>query len=51
MGVQDVGSLSLGQWTTICRARAKTYGESKPDAPSEDEFDAAVMAARGVLAS
>lgn len=49
MGVQDPGSLSLGQWSAICRQRAKALGDNKPDAPSEDEFDAAVMAARSVI--
>lgn len=49
MGVQDVGSLSLGQWSAICRQRAKANGDNKPGAPTEDEFDAAVMAARGVI--
>jgi hypothetical protein len=48
MGVQDVGSISLGQWSAICRQRAKANGDNKPGAPTEDEFDAAVMAARGV---
>jgi len=49
MGVQNVGSLSLGQWAAICRHRTKANSEAKPDAPTEDEFDAAVMAARGAI--
>ena len=47
MGVHDVGALSLGQWAAVCRYRAKADGDAKPEAPTEDEFDAAVMAARG----
>lgn len=48
MNLQDVGALSLGQWAAICRGWAKAHGEAKVDPPSEDEFDAAVMRARGV---
>lgn len=48
MGVQNVGDLSLGEWAAICRQWNKAHGESKPDAPSDDEFDRAVLAARGV---
>lgn len=48
MRVANVGELSLGQWSAICRQWDKAHGDSKPDAPSEDEFEAAVMAARGM---
>ncbi len=48
MGIQDVGRLSLGQWMAIQRAWQKANSASKVDAPSEDEFEAAVMEARGV---
>ncbi len=48
MGIRDVGSLSLGEYAAICRQWAKAHGDGKPSAPSEDEFDAAVMAARGI---
>lgn len=49
MNVQNVGALSLGQWAAICRQWNKAHGEKGDTAPpSEDEFDAAVMAARGV---
>lgn len=47
MGVQNVGDLSLGQWAAICRGWAKAHGQAKAEAPSEAEFDAAVLAARG----
>lgn len=48
MGVQNVGSLSLGQWAAICRAWNRAHGQSRTEAPSEDEFDLAVMRVRGV---
>lgn len=48
MSIANVGDLSLGQWSAICRAWNKAHGESKAEAPSEAEFDAAVMRARGV---
>lgn len=48
MGVPDVGALSLGQWVAICRGWAKAHGQGGIDPPSEDEFDQAVMRARGV---
>lgn len=49
MGVHDVGSLSLGQWVAICRHWSKAHGQSKAEPPTEDEFDRAVMRARGVM--
>lgn len=49
MNIHNVGSLSLGQWSAICRAWTKAHGDKGDIAPpSEDEFDAAAMAARGV---
>lgn len=48
MGVQDVRSLSIGEWGAICRAWRKAHGGNKPAAPTENEFDDAVMRARGV---
>jgi hypothetical protein len=48
MGVNDVGRLSLGEWTAICRAWNRAHGGAKAEAPSDDEFEAAVLAARGV---
>ena len=51
MNIQDVGALSLGQWSAIARQWNKAHGKgSDPsNAPSDDEFDAAVLAARGVF--
>lgn len=47
MNVHNVGSMSLGQWSAICRQWNRAHGD-KADmpAPSDEEFDAAVMAAR-----
>lgn len=47
MGIQDVGRLSLGEWSAICRGWAKAHGENTVAPPTEDEFDRAVAAARG----
>lgn len=46
MNVHDVGSLSLGQWAAISRGWAKAHGQLGAEPPTEDEFHAAVMAAR-----
>lgn len=48
MGIQNVRGLSIGEWAAICRAWQKSHGNNKPTAPTEDEFDLAVMKARGV---
>lgn len=48
MNIHNAGALSLGEYAAICRQWAEAHGDGKQDAPSEDEFDAAVMAARGV---
>jgi len=48
MGLADVGELSLGEWSAIRSRGTRAQGEGKPEAPSDDEFDRAVMAARGV---
>ncbi len=49
MQIQNVGAMSLGEWSAICRVWSKAHGEKNETAPpSEDEFEAAVMAARGV---
>ncbi len=50
MGLVDPGSLSLGQYAAITRGWARARGQAKLAAPSEDEFDAAVMLKRGVAA-
>lgn len=49
MGVHDVMSLSLGEWGAIVRHWNKAHGKSRVDPPTDDEFDAAVLAARGVV--
>lgn len=48
MNVHDVGRLSLGQWVAICQGWARAHGKSRVKAPTEDEFDKAVMKARGI---
>jgi hypothetical protein len=49
MNVKDVMALSLGEWAVICGAWNKAHGDKSDVAPpSDDEFDAAVMAVRGL---
>lgn len=50
MQVQDVMSLSLGEWVAVRQAweRAHSDGKSNIEPPSDDEFEAAVLSARGV---
>lgn len=45
MGYGDPMGLSLGEWIALCAGWDKAHGTVSP--PSEDEFDAAVAAARG----
>lgn len=40
--------MSLGQWGAICTAHAKANGGNKVEAPSDDEFDQAVLLAREI---
>ncbi len=47
MGVHDVMSLSLGEWAAIVAVWTKAHGDGKPDHPTADEFDRAVLTARG----
>jgi hypothetical protein len=47
MGVSDVGRLSLGEWAAIIR-RWNIAHADKPEAPTDDEFDRAVEAARAM---
>lgn len=47
MNIADVGSLTIGQWDALFKHWQKVHA-TKPSAPSEDEFDLAVMQARGV---
>lgn len=51
MRVGDVMDLSLGEWAALCRFWDKAHGKSTVRPPTEDEFEAAVLAARGVPAS
>lgn len=46
MGIHNVGDLSLGQWSAICRQWRKVHGGGKPAAPSDDDFDEAVKRVR-----
>ena len=48
MGVKDVGSLSLGQWIAICRQWNRAHGKEEVSPPTVEEFEAAMLAARGV---
>lgn len=50
MQVQDVMSLSLGEWVAVRQAWERAHSDDKNDVdpPTEDEFDRAVLAARGV---
>lgn len=43
MGVHNVMSLSLGEWSAIVAHWNRAHG--KVEAPSDEEFDAAVQAA------
>ena len=47
MGVGDVMSLSLGEWLAICAVWDRAHGKDTAAPPSADEFEAALMAARG----
>jgi hypothetical protein len=47
MGLGDPGNLSLGQYAAITRGWARAHGHAKLSAPSEDEFEAAVLRKRG----
>lgn len=47
MNVQGVGSLSLGEWVATVRGWNRLHGGDKADAPSEEELEAAMLAARG----
>lgn len=46
MGVQGVSDLSLGEWAARAQGWAQAHGQSKAEAPTEDQFDLAVMQAR-----
>ena len=40
--------MSLGQWVAIAETHAKANGDNKPEAPSDDEFEAAIIRAREI---
>lgn len=46
MGAGSPMAMSLGEWIAICAGWDKAHGKGSEAPPSEDEFDAAVMAAR-----
>jgi hypothetical protein len=47
MQVQNVMSLSLGEWAAIMRGWNRAHSD-KVDPPSVEEFEAAMLAANGV---
>lgn len=49
MGIPDVLKLSLGEYAAEMRGWNKAHGKDTSVAPSEDDFDRAVLAARGVV--
>jgi len=48
MKIQNVMGLSIGEWAAICRhwRRAHQDNETDIEPPSEDEFEAAIVAVR-----
>ncbi|WP_201661580.1 hypothetical protein [Rhizobium setariae] len=49
MNVPNWQCHSLGEWAAICRAWNKAHGgKSEIEPPSEADFEAAIMAARGM---
>lgn len=49
MGIPDVGQLSLGEFSAEVSGWYKAHGKDTSVAPSEEDFDRAVMAARGAV--
>ncbi len=47
MGVQNVERLSIGQWLAMVEGWIAAHAD-KPRAPSDDEFEAALSAAKGM---
>jgi len=49
MGLADVGRMSLGEYFATCRWWSKAHDKA-PEvvAPTEDEFERATLAARGI---
>jgi hypothetical protein len=48
MNVHHWRRLSIGEWAAICRTWNKVHGVDSVAPPSEEEFERAVMAARGL---
>lgn len=49
MGIQDVGSLSIGQWAAKVRGWNKAHApEGDLNPPTREEFEEAVARARGL---
>lgn len=48
MHVAEPMRLSLGEWIAIVTGWQRAHGGSTVAAPSDDEFDQAVMAARSI---
>lgn len=47
MGGFDPMVLSLGEWIALCEGWNKAHGKASETPPGEDEFEAALIAARG----
>jgi len=41
-------SLSLGEWEAMITQWNILHGDGKPQPPTEEEFDAAILRARGI---
>lgn len=48
MGIREPMQMSLGEWVVTVAAWNRAHGGAKASPPSEDEFDRAVLAARGI---
>lgn len=48
MQVHDWRDMSLGEWAAVCRQWNKAHGQSTAAPPTERDFEAAIMAARGI---
>lgn len=45
----DVGAMSMGQWLAVVQGWNRTHAEKAAmAAPSDDEFEAAILAARSI---
>ena len=40
--------MSLGQWIAIVGAHEKAHGGNKPEAPTDEEFETAIIRAREI---